>query len=230
MKIYQCDPGCECLCRCCPVPGPTGATGPTGAAGAAGPTGATGPTGAAGAAGPTGATGPTGAAGAAGPTGATGATGPTGPSEGLPAYGGLYHSSTQLVFFTAADTYVPISLNTQMPAKNVTFGTNQINITQAGDYEISYNVLLNTNRAVTVGIGVRNNGVILPATRGSQTMAIDNTTGLSYDGRLSASTIITLPAGSVLDLAMAIVRTLPTGLDAIINGNANATLSVKKLN
>ena len=66
--------------------GPTGATGPTGAASTvAGPTGPTGPTGAASTvAGPTGPTGPTGAdstvAGPTGPTGSTGSAGPTGPT------------------------------------------------------------------------------------------------------------------------------------------------------
>lgn len=61
----------------------TGATGPTGPAGATGPTGAagaTGPTGTAGATGPTGLTGVTGPTGTAGATGATGPTGGSGDS------------------------------------------------------------------------------------------------------------------------------------------------------
>ena len=60
-------------------------------------------------------------------------------------------------------------------------------------------------------------------------MAADDTTGLSFDGRLSASTIVTLAAGDVLDLVVSVVRTLPPNPDAVINGYANATLSVKKL-
>ena len=123
-----CGNDSHCQSSCC-KPGPTGATGPagpTGATGATGPAGPTGATGAAGPAGPAGPTGPTGAPGAAGPTGATGpagpagATGATGPAgntaSGLAAYGGRYNSSTQLLFFTQADEYIPISLNTTMPA------------------------------------------------------------------------------------------------------------------
>lgn len=60
-------------------------------------------------------------------------------------------------------------------------------------------------------------------------MAVDDTTGISYDGRLSCSLIVSLSAGDVLDLVISIVRTLPANLDAAINGYANATLSIKKL-
>lgn len=40
---------------------------------------------------------------------------------------------------------------------------------------------------------------------------------------------MTLAANDVLDLAAAILRTLPANPDAVINGNANAPLTVKKL-
>ena len=91
----------------CPVPGPTGPTGPagvdgnigptgpTGAAGSIGPTGPTGtagisgPTGPTGAAGSIGPTGPTGAAGSAGPTGPTGASGSIGPTGPAGAAGSI---------------------------------------------------------------------------------------------------------------------------------------------
>jgi len=245
--------------RGCPGPaGPSGTTGPAGATGPAGPTGATGatgpagPTGATGPAGPTGATGaagpagPTGAAGPAGPTGApgaagpTGATGPAGPAgatgpagntaSGLAAYGGRYNSSTQLLFFTQADEYIPISLNTTMPALNVSYpAANSITVSEAGDYEITYNLLLNANQSITAAAGVRRNGTMLQQTRGSQTLSADDSAGTTYDGRLAASTIVSLAANDVLDLAIAIVRTLPANLDAIVNGNANALLTVKKI-
>lgn len=233
--------------RGCPGPaGPSGTTGPAGATGPAGPTGATGatgpagPTGATGAAGPAGPAGPTGAPGAAGPTGATGpagpagATGATGPAgntaSGLAAYGGRYNSSTQLLFFTQADEYIPISLNTTMPALNVSYpAANSITVSEAGDYEITYNLLLNANQSITAAAGVRRNGTMLQQTRGSQTLSADDSAGTTYDGRLAASTIVSLAANDVLDLAIAIVRTLPANLDAIVNGNANALLTVKKI-
>ncbi len=134
-------------------------------------------------------------------------------------------------FFTAADQYIPISLSTAMPAKNVAYPTaNSLTVLEDGDYEINYNILLNTSRAVDVAIGVRRNGAMIQQTRGSQTLAVDDTTTLSYDGRLSCSTIVALSANDTLDLAIAVLRTLPSGLDTVINGNANATLTVKKLN
>lgn len=207
----------NCKPDCCCVQGLVGPTGPAGAIGPTGPTGLMGPAGA---------TGPTGA------TGLPGATGPTGPTGSSPimAYGGRNNSTTQLVFFTAAGTYVPVSLNNPLPSLNVnTMTANTLVIEVPGVYEINYNVLMSTNRAVDIGIAVRKNGTAIPETRGSQTLALDDTTSISYDGRLSGSTFVTLAAGDSLDLAVQVLNTLPTGLDAIINGNVNATLTVKKI-
>ena len=215
--------------------GPTGATGATGITGPTGPTGATGLTGPTGPTGVTGPTGPTGTTGATGPTGPTGNTGPTGPTgtspAGIAAYGGVYNSTAQILTFTQADAYVQISLNTAMPAFNVTYPVaNSLTVAVDGDYEICYNILLSTARSATVAVAARRNGAIITQTRGSQTLSVDDTAGISYDGRLSCQTIVTLAAGDVLDLAIAVLRTLPSNLDAAINNNANATLSVKKLN
>ena len=187
-----------------------------------GSTGSTGPTGV------TGSTGPTGPQGIQGPTGPTG---PTGPSETIDtAYGGLYNSSTQLVSFSAVNTYVRLNLNTALPSSNVTAANNTITIIEAGDYEINYNILANVNRASTLVSAVRRNGVAISNTSGAYTLSIDSATGISHDARLSASTIVTLQAGDVLDLALQVVNNLPTGMNTIVNGNANATLTVKKLN
>lgn len=207
------------------LPGSTGPVGPQGVPGSAGPAGPQGATGG------TGPTGPQGATGGTGPTGPQGATGPAGStSSGLAAYGGLYNTNTQLLFFTQADMYIPVSLNTAMPAKSVSYpAANTLVVETEGDYEINYNILLNTSKPVTVSIGVRQNGTMVQQTRGSQTLATDDTTGISYDGRLVCSTIVHLNAGDTLDLVISVLRTLPDNLDAIINGNANATLTVKKL-
>ena len=151
-------------------------------------------------------------------------------TSGNTAYGGLYNSSTQLVFFTEADQEQQVRLNTVMPLRDMTAnGDNTLTILENGDYEVSYNILLNTSRAATAAVGVRRNGTMIAQTRGSQTMAVDDTTTLSYDGRLSASSIVSLSAGDVLDLAISIVRMLPDNLDAVINGAANCTLTVVKL-
>lgn len=77
-------------CCCCPVPGPTGPKGDTGATGPPGTRGATGATGAHGVNGKPGPTGPqgiTGVQGATGPRGAQGVTGATGPQGNTGATG-----------------------------------------------------------------------------------------------------------------------------------------------
>lgn len=162
--------------------------------------------------------------------------GPRGPkgdpgtsTTGLSAYGGLYNSSVQLLFFTAPDTPIQVRLNTPLPLKNVTAGANALTVSTSGVYEVNYNLLLNTSRAVDVAAAVRRNGVVIPETRGSQTLAIDDTTTISYDGRLSASTIVALNAGDVIDLSLEVLRTIPANLDAILNSYANATLTLKKI-
>lgn len=179
--------------------------------------------------GPQGAQGPQGIPGEAGPTGATGPPGTT--TSGLTAYGGLYNAGTQLVFFTQPDIYVQVRLNRALPSRLVQpNGDNTLTIGQAGDYEITYNVLLSTSKAATAGICVRRNGEVLPTTRGVQTLAVDSTATISYDGRLTGYSIVTLGENDVLDLAISILNTLPANLDAAINGYANACLTVKKLN
>lgn len=143
--------------------------------------------------------------------------------SGLAAYGGLYNAGTQLVLFTAADTPVQIRLNTSMPLKNVTAASNALPMLVPGAYEIAYNILLNTSKVSTAAVGVRRDGTMIAQAWGSQARAVGDTTALSYDGRLSASVIVPLSGGDVLDLAISLVRVLPDGLDAAINGYANAT-------
>lgn len=180
--------------------------------------------------GPQGIPGPTGPAGAQGIPGPTGPTGPTGESA-AGVYGGLYQAGTQLVFIEQPDTYVQVRLNSALPSRDVVPNAdNTLTIVEAGDYEISYNLLISTNNATNMSAAVRSNGTVLPTTRGSQTLAVDSTTTISYDARLSCTTIVTLEAGSVLDLVVSVLRTVPENLDIAINGYANATLMLHRLN
>lgn len=137
------------------------------------------------------------------------------------------------MFFTQPNTYVKVRLNRALPLLNVAVDTDTgtLTVLQEGDYEINYNVLMNASRAIDVAVAVRSGGSsVITQTRGSQTLAVDSTTTLSYDGRLSGSTIVHLGAQDVLDLAVQVLNTVPTGLDTAINGYVNATLTVKKLN
>lgn len=175
--------------------------------------------------GPQGVQGAQGIQGVAGPQGVPGADG----ENVLSAYGGLYNTAVQPLTFTAVNTYIPLTLNMIMPIKNVTVSGNTLTINEAGDYEINYNVLVSASASVDMAVTVRNNGAVIPSTRGSQTLTYSAEAGLTHDGLFSGSAIVTLAAGDVLDIAISVINTLPTGLDAVVNNYANSTLSVKRL-
>lgn len=156
--------------------------------------------------------------------------GPTGPGEGTSnIYGGLYNSRVQFLPFTAINQYLQAELNTSLPLSGVTAGNNTLTIQENGIYEISYNTLISSSKAIDLGIAVRKTGTVIPETRGSQTLSLDSSTTLTYDGRLSGTTFISLVNGDVLDLAICVLNTLPSGVDVIMNNNINATLTVKKI-
>lgn len=172
--------------------------------------------------------GPQGVQGAQGIQGVQGETGADGENV-LSAYGGLYNTAVQPLTFTAVNTYVPLTLNMIMPIKNVTVSGNTLVLNEAGDYEINYNVLVSASASVDMAVAVRSNGAVIPSTRGTQTLTYSAEAGLTHDGLFSGSAIVTLPAGAVLDIAISVINTLPTGLDAVVNNYANSTLSVKRL-
>lgn len=169
--------------------------------------------------------GPQGVQGAQGIQGVPGADG----ENVLSAYGGLFNTAVQPLTFTAVNTYIPLVLNTIMPIKNVTTSGNSLVINETGDYEINYNVLVNASASVDMAVAVRNNGAVIASTRGTQTLTYSADTGLTHDGLFSGSVIVTLSAGAVLDLAISVINTLPTGLEAVVNNYANSTLSIKRL-
>ena len=178
------------------------------------PQGPTGPTGNVGETGPTGATG---LAGVTGPTGPTGATGPTG---GLNAYGGRYNDTAQTINI-GIGTQSQIPLSTTMPNLNTTYATaNSITVTQAGTYEINYYSNMTAAAATTVTMAIRNNGTNIPSTVISRALSVG--VGSIYSG----SVIVTLTAGSVIDMAMSALLAVGVSLSS----GVNATLSVKKLN
>ena len=164
--------------------------------------------------------GPTGPQGITGPTGTTGPTGATGPANGLNAYGGKYNNTSQVLNIAiGSSTQIPLANN--MPNLNTTYTpTNSITVTQAGTYEINYFSNISAALATTVTQAVRINGTNIPSTIISRALQVG--VGSTYAG----SSIVTLAAGDVIDMAisalLAVGITLGTGV--------NATLSVKKLN
>ncbi|MDR0462559.1 MAG: hypothetical protein LBG88_04530 [Christensenellaceae bacterium] len=181
--------------------------------------------------------GPQGKRGEQGPQGVPGAQGPQGiPGEqgepGMPmtrAYGGLFYLGTQLVFFTAPETYMKLRLNNALPSENVTLDTvnSTIIIQEAGDYEINYGFAMSATKRIDTGAAVRRNGTVITQTRINHTLYIGADPAVTVDGRLSSSTIVSLLAGDVLDLAAIVNNTLPTNLTCAANF---ATLTVKLLN
>ncbi len=210
--------------------GPVGPTGPQGPQGLQGVQGVTGPQGETGATGPVGpqglqgVQGATGATGAAGPQGAIGPTGPTGPAgpagasgTGLIAYGGLYGTTTDAVALTT--TPVALPLGTQMPSSNLTYGTNNVTVTDAGTYELAYGVRGSMSDGSSLTVSVGQNGTAIAAT--TITDALTSGTPSSVHGQ----TIVTLSAGDVLTLLAS-----DSGSATWTPGSgANTYLTVKKL-
>lgn len=173
--------------------GPQGLQGVQGATGPQGETGATGPVGPQGLQGATGATGATGPQGAIGPTGPTGPAGPAGAAgTGLIAYAGLYGTTTDAVALTT--TPVALPLGTQMPSSNLTYGTNNVTVTDAGTYELAYGVRGSMSDGSSLTVSVGQNGTAIAAT--TITDALTSGTPSSVHGQ----TIVTLSAGDVLTL------------------------------
>lgn len=144
-------------------------------------------------------------------------------------YGGLYQAGAQHISITQPDTFVQLSLKSELPSLDIEAnGENGLVIQNNGDYEANYHVLISASDAVTVAVGVRKNGFLIPSTKSSQLLTTSNAS-FSFGGHLAASTIVALQAGDVLDLAVTVVGMLPPNLDISVNGYANATLTLKKL-
>lgn len=200
----------------CVIPGPPGPpgprgprgfigpVGPTGATGAQGPIGLTGATGATGPAGPqgptgltgaTGATGPQGPAGPAGATGATGAAGPQGPPGVVSFWSG---NSTGTQTLNADNAYaVSFAQNLTSPEGDYTVSADgrTVTVTNAGDYLISYDVLIPSGTTTTDnGFYATLNGTQIPAT-------LTNVTGtFETSETVSSQAIAVLPAGATISL------------------------------
>lgn len=107
-----------------------------------------------------------------------------------------------------------------MPPSEVEYTpTNGITVTKDGNYEINYFTSLSVAVGATVTIAVRLNGTNIPGATISRTLSV------GVGSQVNGSIMISLPAGSVIDMAIsalvAVGVTLGTGV--------NASLTVKKL-
>ena len=107
-----------------------------------------------------------------------------------------------------------------MPNLNTTYATaNSITVTNAGTYEINYYSNVSVSVSVALSFAVRNNGTNIPETLITRTL--NPNVGSIYSG----SVIVTLQAGSVIDMAMSALL----AADVTLGSGVNATLSVKRL-
>lgn len=183
-------------------------------------TGATGATGAAGLAGVTGATGPTGAAGA---TGATGPTGPTGPS--ITATSAFAANTTTSAFaanttgstlaVVVGGTLIPLP-DSQVLSPGITVnGANTVfTVTNAGRYQLSYNV--NTTAALASGTRLLINGTPNTASTVAPVVSLSH---------FANEILLNLNAGDTISLQMFGIASVAT----LLPGSAGATLSITRL-
>ena len=211
--LFGCNGGCNgnhnCNCNrnnnfnnVTVVRGPMGPTGPQGPRGVqgpqgpVGPVGATGATGAVGPIGPQGPVGPVGPVGPAGPTGATGATGavgpigPQGPVGPAGTNDAIYATSTTATVATGA--IIPLTLASATADTSMTVVDNEVNITEAGTYLISYftdgsvatgdyitSLYLNDSAVANESLNVGTDGIasktILLSLNAGDTLALYNT-------------------------------------------------------
>ena len=151
----------------------------------------------------------------------------TASGAGLAAYGGLYNDAAQTPTITTENVYVPVELNTEMPLLNTTTATNQITVLQAGDYEITYHLQINSTAELTFNVTARQNSTPIASSTIEQT-ALETATGGTFVVDVANSIIATLAANDVIDLALT-TTTAPGGATITIPENGDATLVVKKL-
>lgn len=148
-----------------------------------------------------------------------GPTGPPGPANGLIAYGGKYNNTSSTINI-GLGTQSQIPLPSSMPSLNTTYAqANSITVAQAGIYEINFYMTVSATLATTLSFAVRANGTNISATVLSRTLSVG--TNSIYSG----SVIVTLNAGSIIDMAVSALVAVGVSLGS----GTNASLSVKKI-
>ena len=132
------------------------------------------------------------------------------------AYGGLYNTAASTLN-VEANTPSQLALPSTMPSLDVTYGTNTITLADEGDYEIHYAIAASAPAGTTLTLAVRQGGTNIPQATTVRALIADTST--SFAG----TTIVTLPAGTVLDVAVS------TPTPATVTIGSGAALTVKKL-
>ncbi|TCP59987.1 collagen triple helix repeat protein, partial [Baia soyae] len=186
--------------------GPQGPSGPTGDIGPQGPTGPSGPTGDIGPQGPSGPTGdigPQGPTGPSGPTGDIGPQGPTGPTGDpafIPAYLNVYRTGNQTIVGTTG-TILFSTRGVGTPNMGFTPTSGFVTVTDAGDYLVSFQVLVfynNSGASSSSRFGVSVNGA--PPSQDFSESVVGFTGGISANLYGAGASIVTVPASGTISL------------------------------
>ena len=137
----------------------------------------------------------------------------------MEAYSGRYSTAAQN-FETVTGTPTTVTMPSIMPTLNVNTAANAnaLTITNAGDYELTYNVAAFVNNAGNLTLAVRNNGTVIPQTAQTLTLTANN------DKTFVNSVIVTLAAGDVIDVSL---TSTVNNTEGTVN---QASLTAKKLN
>lgn len=156
-----------------------------------------------------------------GPIGPVGPVGPMGPAAPT-VYGGIVNTTPQILSLTeGVPTVAPLTV--QLPYDDVTYASaNAITVNEAGDYAISYfltNAEVVGTATANITLTVRSNGVNIPNT------AIGAFVAAEDYANINGETIVTLPAGAVVDLTIRSTETI--GLT--LGDNTTIALILRKL-
>ena len=137
----------------------------------------------------------------------------------MEAYSGRYSTAAQN-FEAVTGTPTTVTMPSIMPTLNVNTAANAnaLTITNAGDYELTYNVAAGVNNAGNLTLAVRNNGTVIPQTAQTLTLTANN------DKTFGNSVIVTLAAGDVIDVSL---TSTVNNTEGTVN---QASLTAKKLN
>ena len=163
-----------------------------------------------------------GPAGPIGPIGSQGPIGPQGPAgpSGLTAYGGRFSNTPQAIPLEESIAE-QVALGGTMPALNESYvPANSITVAMAGSYQISFVIKAAASLAATVTAAPRLNGVYIPS------LTVTSSLSAGTPSVFSASAIITLAAGDVIDLAVS----SPSTVSLVFGTDVSASLNVSKVN
>ena len=157
-----------------------------------------------------------------------GATGATGPSGSFGAYGGAAGSGIRQIAAEAGE-YVPLQLDIPLPAREMAVAGGGLQIQQAGDYMVSYSLLLRADGPAWVSAGIRRNGEMQTVTVTKQALTANTVDGAAYEARLTGVSLIRLETGDTVGLAVSASGAEPGNFAWSVGQDADAVLVLRQI-